>query len=91
MTLDEYALMVAMDVLEFKWIFIPETRCIRIWTIVKNDKKVIDLRDIPEEELYENMTKKDLLREACKERPKTIEGIRKAQKECALYPVKEIE
>ena len=32
--------------------FVPETRCLRIWTIVKENDKVIDIRDIPEDELY---------------------------------------
>lgn len=91
MTLDDYALMVAKDKLFFKWIFIPETRCIRIWTCTKEDEKIIDKRDIPEDELYGNVSKKTLLEEYLKEQPKTIEGIRKAQKECALYPVKEME
>lgn len=91
MTLDEYAMKVVKDILYWKWIFIPETNSIRIWTCVKKDDKVIDVRDIPEDELYGRMTMKQILDHACIERPKTIEGIRKAQKECALYPVEEIE
>jgi len=91
MTLDDYALMVAKDLLIFKWIFVPETRCIRIWTCVKEDEKIIDIRDIPEDEFYGDVSKKTLLDEYLKKYPKTIEGIRKAQKECGLYPVKEIE
>lgn len=92
MTLDEMALKIAKDILIFKWMFVPETRCIRIWTIVKENDKVIDIRDISEDELYgRDMRMKDLIAEACKERPKTIEGIRKAQKDYALYPTEEKE
>ena len=46
MTLEEMALKIAKDILIFKWMFVPETRCIRIWTIVKENDKVIDIRDI---------------------------------------------
>ena len=52
MTLDELALKIAKDILIFKWMFVPETRCLRIWTIVKENDKVIDVRDISEDELY---------------------------------------
>ena len=52
MTLDELALKIAKDILVFKWMFVPETRCLRIWTIVKENDKVIDVRDISEDELY---------------------------------------
>ena len=52
MTLDELALKIAKDILIFKWMFVPETRCLRIWTIVKETDKVIDVRDISENELY---------------------------------------
>ena len=90
MTLEELALKIAKDILVFKWMFVPETRCIRIWTIVHDE--VIDVRDISEDELYgHEMRMKDLIAEACKERPKTIEGIRKAQKDYALYPTEEKE
>ena len=65
--LDEFALMVAKDILIFKWIFIPETRCIRIFTCLKNEnEKVIDVRDIPEEELYGRNTARELLEKAMK-------------------------
>lgn len=90
MTLDELALKITKDILVFKWMFVPETRCIRIWTIVNKNDEVIDVRDISEDELYgHEMRMKDLIAEACKERPKTIEGIRKAQKDYALYPTEE--
>lgn len=52
MTLDELALKIAKDILIFKWMFVPETRCLRVWTIVKENDKVIDVRDISEDELY---------------------------------------
>lgn len=91
MTLDDFALMVAKDILIFKWMFVPETRSIRIWTCTRKDGKEIDVRDITEDELYGRVSMKKILEEYTKERPKTMEGIRKAQKECALYPVKEIE
>ena len=52
MTLDELALKIAKDILIFKWMFVPETRCLRIWTIVNETDKVIDVRDISEDELY---------------------------------------
>ena len=57
MTLDELALKIAKDILVFKWMFVPETRCLRIWTIVKENDKVIDIRDIPEDELYGRSSK----------------------------------
>ena len=52
MTLDDFALMVAKDILIFKWMFVPETRSIRIWTCTRKDGKEIDVRDITEDELY---------------------------------------
>ena len=72
MTLDEYAMKVVKDILYWKWIFIPETNSIRIWTCVKKDDKVIDVRDISEDELYGHKTMKKILEHAltCKESPK---------------------
>ena len=66
MTLDELALKIAKDILVFKWMFVPETRCIRIWTIVKENDKVIDVRDISEDELY-GRSAKDYLERYMKE------------------------
>ncbi len=67
MTLYEFAMKVVQDVLYFRWIFVPENRSIRIWTCVKKDDKVIDVRDISEDELYERGSVKDIIKQACKE------------------------
>ena len=57
MTLDELALKIAKDILIFKWMFVPETRSLRIWTIAKEGDKVLDVRDISEDELYRSSAK----------------------------------
>ena len=67
MTLDELALKIAKDILIFKWMFVPETRSLRIWTIAKEGDKVLDVRDISEDELYGNSAK-DYLEKYMKER-----------------------
>ena len=66
MTLDELALMIAKDILVFKWMFVPGVRCVRIWTIVNKTDEIIDVRDITYDELYETETSK-YLREYMKE------------------------
>ena len=67
MTLDELALKIAKDILIFKWMFVPEIRSLRIWTIAKEGDKVLDVRDISEDELYRSSAK-DYLEKYLKER-----------------------
>ena len=52
MRIRDYALMIAQEKLFFTWMFVPETRSLRVWTTLKDDKRtVVDVRDIPEDYL----------------------------------------